>query len=183
MASEVERIGEECRRYAERMVVRMAAAKAEREARDRQRTEQAAAEMRQLSQDAVERETADEGRADDRPLMSDEPGSPGNKFPARSEPESGQETFRLRESEIQRLRNDELRRQHQVITPAAGAGVPAQRPDATGLPVQPAHADDLDPREAIARAAAARRRNSVVAPIDDDGDDEAEYYQRKSWLV
>lgn len=65
-------------------------------------------------------------------------------------------------------------------TTAAPVGETGTQGGSAGAAVDPA---ELDPREAIARAAAARRRNSVVAPIDDNGDDEGEYYRRKSWLV
>ena len=84
-------------------------------------------------------------------------------------------------NEVQRLRDEELRRQQASIAPAVGGAAPHS--GVAGSPSHPAHPGDLDPREAIARAAAARRRNSVVAPIDDDGDNEAEYYRRDSWLV
>ncbi len=170
MVSEVERIGEECRRYSEQMVARMEEAKAQREARNRAQAEQAAAEMRQLQQEMAE-PVSPEGRQDNEqaPL-------------ARRQPEV--ESFRLRETEVQRLRDEELRRQQDAaLSPVGGGGIPVQRGDGSGFPAQPVPVGELDTRESIARSAAARRRNNVVAPIDDDGDDEAEYYRRKSWLV
>ena len=169
MASEVERIGEECRRYSEYMVARMEEAKAHREARSREQAERAAAEMRQLRQELAERVDAQEGL---------------DEASFRSGPALEVESSLLRETEVQRLRNEELHRQQETAVSAyGGLGAPAQRSDVDGSPEHPAPAGDLDPREAIARAAATRRRNSVVAPVDDDGDNEAEYYRRKSWLV
>lgn len=178
MASEIERIGEESRRYAERMVERMTEAKARREARDRERAEQAAAEMRRLREELAQR-AEHEGGEGDRPAGADERGRPDHELLLPAERQPGVESFR--EKEIQWPRGGESRRQQEAIAPPSGGG---------GLPVQcghegarPPQVGELDPHEAIARAAAARRRSSIVAPIDDDGDDEAEYYRRNSWLV
>ncbi|NKY34322.1 hypothetical protein HGA13_14725 [Nocardia speluncae] len=183
MASEVERIGEECRRYSERMVARMAEAKAQREARSREQAERAAAEMQQLRQELVERAIGQEDRQDDRPVRVGGQGRQGDELLSSAGRQTGVEAFQLQEAEVQRLRREALRIREKTVAPSEADGVPVQQSDVTGCPADPAQTGDLDPRKAIARAAAARRRNSVVAPIDDDGDDEAEYYRRGSWLV
>ena len=184
MASEVERIGEESRRYSERMVERMVEAKARREARSRELAEQSAAEMRQFWQEMAERAAEPQGPEHDRPLAADEQGRQGTEQtpPAGRPPEV--EFFRLREKEIERPQDGELRgRQEAVVPPAGDSRKTAQSDHDEEHPTRVEQLGDIDPREAIARSIAARRRNDIVAPIDDDGDDEAKYYRRNSWLV
>ncbi|MEU4431355.1 hypothetical protein ACH474_30205 [Nocardia rhamnosiphila] len=155
MASEVERIGEECRRYADHMVERMAETKRRSEARSRELTEQAAAEMRQLWRESAERvdDTAARGDAAARE-QGGQSGSNEQVIPVDEQSrgagrQPGTESGRVREAGTARLDDEELRTR----------------------------------REAIARSAAARRNQRVVTPVDDDGDDEAQYYRRNSWLV
>ncbi|WP_459547971.1 hypothetical protein [Nocardia sp. X0981] len=181
MASEIERIGAESRRYAERMVERMTEARARREVRDRERAEQAAAEMRRLREELAER--AEHEGEDDRPVDTEERIRQGEELSSPAGRQAGEESFRPRGSEVQRLWGGESRGRQEAIAPPSGGGIPARQGCAGESSVPPAEVGELDPREAIARAAAARRRNSIVAPIDDDGDDEAEYYRRNSWLV
>ncbi|MGW6331898.1 hypothetical protein [Nocardia rhamnosiphila] len=155
MASEVERIGEECRRYADHMVERMAETKRRSEARSRELTEQAAAEMRQFWREPAER--VDDTAAREDPAARDQGGQSGSNEQVEPVDErsrgavrqSGTESVRLRDAGTARLDDEELRTR----------------------------------QEAIARSAAARRNQRVVTPVDDDGDDEAQYYRRNSWLV
>ncbi|MEU4841052.1 hypothetical protein [Nocardia testacea] len=155
MASEVERIGEECRRYADRMVERMAETKRRSEARSRELTEQAAAEMRQFWRELAER--ADNAAAHEDAGTQEQGGQSGSSEQVGSvDAQSriaglrpGTESIRLQEAGMARRDDEELRTR----------------------------------QEAIARSAAARRNQRVVTPVDDDGDDEAEYYRRNSWLV
>ncbi|WP_157106201.1 hypothetical protein [Nocardia sienata] len=179
MASEVERIGEECRRYSERMVERMAEAKSRREARSRERAEQAAAE----TQDTAERTVDQDGREHGPQAGMDEQWRPDSGRSPRSGQESEGRSFPLQENKYQRLRDEERRTQQQVVAPPAGRRVSTQGVQGVEHPIPEGQSDELDTNEAIARSIAARRRNNVVAPIDDDGDDEADYYRRKSWLV
>ncbi|MEU4315699.1 hypothetical protein [Nocardia sp. NPDC024068] len=184
MASEIERIGEECRRYADRMVERMAESRAQREARSRQMAEQSAAEMRKLRQGMAEAPAEQTGRAEERRLGGDRQEQQAAVRPQPNGNQPPPDLFRLRQDEIERLRNLELRRQQEMMAPSSGdGGVPGQHAHEGGPTESAEQLGDLDPREAIARAAAARRRNSVVAPIDDDGDYEADYYRRNNWLV
>ncbi|NKY55651.1 hypothetical protein [Nocardia flavorosea] len=181
MASEVERIGEESRRYAEHMVARMAEAKARREAENRQVAEQWAAEMNQFWQEMAEYAAGQEGNGRDQPVDAGDRPHEHQAPPA--ERQSGAEPFRLREIETHQSRDQELRRQQETFAPHVTGGGSLYRSYETGSLSQPVQGGELDAREAIARSAAARRRNNIVAPVDDDGDDEAKYYQRGSWLV
>ncbi|MFI9533544.1 hypothetical protein ACIG56_09880 [Nocardia fusca] len=155
MASEVQRIGEECRRYADRMVERMAETKRRSEARSRELTEQAAAEMRQFWRELAER--ADDTAAREDTVAREQGGQSGRNDqvgPVDEQSrgagrEPGTEPVRLWDAGTARLDDEELRTR----------------------------------QEAIARSAAARRNQRVVTPVDDDGDDEAQYYRRNSWLV
>jgi hypothetical protein len=154
MASEVERIGEECRRYADRMVERMAETKRRSEARSRELTEQAAAEMRQFWRELAERVDDTAVREDTAAREQGGPSRPNEQVGPVDEQSRGAgrepgTELRLRDAGTARLDDEELRTR----------------------------------QEAIARSAAARRNQRVVTPVDDDGDDEAQYYRRNSWLV
>ncbi|MGW1742172.1 hypothetical protein ACWCPQ_25595 [Nocardia sp. NPDC001965] len=178
MASEVERIGEECRRYSERMVERMAEAKARREARSAELAEQSAADMRRFWADMVAEQ---EGREHDPHTGVDEPGHQDTDRAARIERPPEPDSAGPRELEFPRPR-EEKHRQNTGSPPSGGGGTGVPGAGA-GNTTRAGQSGELDPNEVIARSIAARRRNSVVAPIDDDGDDEADYYRRNSWLV
>ncbi|NUP27225.1 MAG: hypothetical protein HOQ44_11130 [Nocardia sp.] len=182
MASEVERIGEECRRYSERMVERMAEAKARREARSTELAEQSAADMRRFWADMAEAAADQEGREHDSHTGVDEPGRQDTDRAARFERGPEPDSAGPRELGVPRPHGERHRQNTGSPAPGGGgAGVPGVGGE--GNTTRPGPPGELDPSEVIARSIAARRRNSVVAPIDDDGDDEADYYRRNSWLV
>ncbi|MFI2232059.1 hypothetical protein [Nocardia testacea] len=119
MASEVERIGEECRRYADRMVERMAETKRRSEARSRELTEQAAAEMRQFWRELAERADDAATREQNERTGSNEQVQPAGEHAAERPP--GSDSFRMREAGTARPDDEELRTRQEAIARSAAA--------------------------------------------------------------
>ncbi|WP_051164363.1 hypothetical protein [Nocardia testacea] len=119
MASEVERIGEECRRYADRMVERMAETKRRSEARSRELTEQAAAEMRQFWRELAERADDAATREQNERTGSNEQVQPAGEHAAERPP--GSDSIRMREAGTARPVDEELRTRQEAIARSAAA--------------------------------------------------------------
>ncbi|MGW5384814.1 hypothetical protein [Nocardia sp. NPDC003963] len=176
MASELERIAEDCRLRAAEIVHRLDELNERTAAKSRELAEDSASAMREFWQEMAEKQQGD------RSAGPDGQGDKGNEQSHAVGRRPDVESLQLLDAESKGPDEEQLRRRQAMVRPVGDAGVPVQS-SYEGDHRTGATSDEFDRREAIARSAAARRRNSVVAPIDDDGDDEAEYYRRNSWLV